>query len=126
MKNITKYLTLNVALSIALSISLHTVAMEPTEQPIGEADTSIEPNIEVSPETQQILKALIVRLQNLYDALDPEEFLPKQYYEIDKLQTKIEKTIQKARGMYFGIIPTNIEFINLQANKIELDFLSLL
>jgi hypothetical protein len=122
MKNITKYLMLNVALSIAFCISVHTVAMEP----IGEPDTSIEPNIEVSPETQQILKALIVRLQNLYDALDPEEFLPKQYYKIDKLQTKIEKTIQKARGMYFGIIPTNIEFINLQANKIELDFLSLL
>jgi len=115
---------LNVALSIAFCVSLHTIAMEPIEQPIGQADISIEPNIEISPETKEALKKQIKWLQTFYNQFDLDAFHPKLYQKADRLQTKMEKVLQKAYEMYFGIIPANTELIGQRMDEIEEEYLS--
>jgi dsDNA-specific endonuclease/ATPase MutS2 len=115
---------LNIALSIAFCLSLHTVAMEPIEQPIGGADTSIEPDIEVNHETKETLKKQIKWLQTFYRQFDLDAFHPKLYQKADRLQTKMEKVLQKTYEMYFGIIPANTELIGQRMNEIEEEYLS--
>lgn len=113
MKNTTKYLPLHLILSITFFTSSYVCTMEP----LGEPDVSNEVVKVATLQDQKILTIQINTLRALQKQLKDKlyEDLPStQRSNIQKIQQSLQKLIEKANNMYFGVISVNILSIERQ------------